>query len=79
MKPAKLVGIESQGMVLAASTRDREPKIELVRVPDGAKVGERVTFEGFEDVAPDAPFISQARWKKLQKVRSITTSMHSLD
>jgi len=67
LKPAKLAGIESHAMVLAAATREKEPKIELVNVPPDAKIGERITFDGFESVTPDAPFISQARWKKLQK------------
>jgi len=67
LKPAKLMGIESQGMVLAASTREKEPTIELVQIPEGARVGERVSFAGFESSPPDTPYISNAKLKKLLK------------
>eukprot|EP01114_Cavostelium_apophysatum_P000107 TRINITY_DN1010_c0_g1_i1.p1 TRINITY_DN1010_c0_g1~~TRINITY_DN1010_c0_g1_i1.p1 ORF type:complete len:461 (+),score=165.18 TRINITY_DN1010_c0_g1_i1:129-1385(+) len=46
LKPAKLKGILSEAMVLAASNEDHT-KVELLTVPEGTKVGERVTFEGF--------------------------------
>eukprot|EP01114_Cavostelium_apophysatum_P004524 TRINITY_DN1480_c0_g1_i1.p1 TRINITY_DN1480_c0_g1~~TRINITY_DN1480_c0_g1_i1.p1 ORF type:complete len:715 (+),score=239.77 TRINITY_DN1480_c0_g1_i1:117-2261(+) len=46
LKPAKLKGVLSEGMVFAASNDDHT-KVELVTPPSGAKVGERVTFEGF--------------------------------
>ncbi|KAL6059617.1 Tyrosine--tRNA ligase [Balamuthia mandrillaris] len=68
LKPAPLKGVESQGMVLAAATREKEnPTIDLVNVPEGSKVGERVSFEGLDDAEPDLPFISQSKRKKLAK------------
>ena len=45
LKPAKMKGIESQAMVLAASNADHTI-VELLSPPDGVPVGERVTFEG---------------------------------
>ncbi|CAA7027942.1 unnamed protein product [Microthlaspi erraticum] len=47
LKPAKMREIMSQAMVLAASSSDGS-KVELVEPPASAKVGERVTFSGFE-------------------------------
>mmetsp|Transcript_15113 Transcript_15113/g.21091 ORF Transcript_15113/g.21091 Transcript_15113/m.21091 type:complete len:422 (+) Transcript_15113:99-1364(+) len=46
LKPAKLRGVESQGMVLAASNEEHT-SVELLTVPEGTKIGERVTFEGY--------------------------------
>ncbi|PIA51040.1 hypothetical protein AQUCO_01100100v1 [Aquilegia coerulea] len=47
LKPAKMRGVMSDGMVLAASNDDHT-KVELVEPPISACVGERVTFPGFE-------------------------------
>ncbi len=71
LQPAALRGVTSEGMVLAASLRDpNNPKellaLDLVAPPAGAKVGERVTFEGDESEA-DKPHITNARLKKLLK------------
>jgi|GEM_PF-301223 len=47
LKPRKLAGFASNGMVLCASNADHT-QVELVDVPEGAVVGERVTFGGIE-------------------------------
>lgn len=53
LKPRSMVGFESQGMVLCASSPDRSV-VEFVDPPPGACVGERVTLPG---LIPDgAPF-----------------------
>jgi methionyl-tRNA synthetase len=55
LKPAKLRGVESAGMLLAASAEGPEGK-ELVEVLDApnAKPGDRVVLEGFgENAAPE--------------------------
>ena len=55
LKPRELAGYNSHGMVLCASSAGKD-KVEVVDPPAGAKVGERVTFEGVEgDFAPFAP------------------------
>ncbi len=46
MKPAKMRGILSQAMVLAASSEDGS-RVELVEPPAGAGIGERVGVEGY--------------------------------
>jgi len=51
LKPRKMQGFESQGMVLCATSANG--KVELMQPPAGAKVGERVTIEGIEMVDPD--------------------------
>eukprot|EP00400_MALV-I_sp_L67-5_P000042 gene42-701_t len=45
LKTRKIAGIESQGMVLCASNDDA---VELCNAPAGAKIGEVITFPGFE-------------------------------
>lgn len=47
LKPAKLKGILSAGMVLAASNEDHT-SVEILDPPAGAKVGERIIFQGLE-------------------------------
>jgi len=46
LKPSNLKGVKSHAMVLAASNEDHT-QVELVEPPEGAKIGERVIFEGF--------------------------------
>eukprot|EP00026_Physarum_polycephalum_P007424 Phypoly_transcript_07484.p1 GENE.Phypoly_transcript_07484~~Phypoly_transcript_07484.p1 ORF type:complete len:451 (+),score=136.26 Phypoly_transcript_07484:61-1353(+) len=46
LKPTNLKSVRSQAMVLAASNEDHT-QVELVDPPAGAKIGERVTFEGY--------------------------------
>lgn len=68
LQPAALRGVTSEGMVLAATKRDKKEVqgLDLVNPPEGAKVGETVFFE--DDTAePDRPSISNARFKKLLK------------
>ena len=61
MKPRNMVGFPSQGMVLCAINADHSA-VELVDPPAGAKVGERVTFEGCDG---DAASPAQLQKKKL--------------
>jgi len=46
LKPRKLVGFASNGMVLCASN-DEHTEVKIVEPPAGAKVGDRVVFHGF--------------------------------
>lgn len=41
LKPRKIGGFESNGMVLCTSNSDKS-KVEILRPPEGSKVGERV-------------------------------------
>eukprot|EP00331_Platyophrya_macrostoma_P023724 CAMPEP_0176438174 /NCGR_PEP_ID=MMETSP0127-20121128/19116_1 /TAXON_ID=938130 /ORGANISM="Platyophrya macrostoma, Strain WH" /LENGTH=209 /DNA_ID=CAMNT_0017822053 /DNA_START=36 /DNA_END=665 /DNA_ORIENTATION=- len=49
LKPRKLGGFPSHGMVMCASNADHTA-VELLRPPAGAKVGERVTLEDYDKV-----------------------------
>ncbi|KAJ0702939.1 putative methionine--tRNA ligase [Helianthus annuus] len=63
LKPATMRGIKSQAMVLCASTID---KVELVEPPEGAAVGERVTFAGFVGEPDDVLNPKKKVWETLQ-------------
>lgn len=62
LKPRPLAGFTSNGMVLCASNADKS-KVEIVDVPEGAQIGERVTFEGIE--MTDAASPAQVKKKKI--------------
>lgn len=70
LDPRKIAGISSAGMVLCASTPgahdspDRE--VVLLDIPEGAKVGERITFPGHE--MPYAPVLKKKLAKKFEEV-----------
>ena len=55
LKPVKMRGETSNGMVLAASNADKT-KVELVQPPPSAKPGDRVSLEGIDisTFSPDA-------------------------
>lgn len=53
LKPANMRGVKSFAMVLAATSKDGKEgmgSVELVQPPEGSAPGDRVYFEGFEDV-----------------------------
>ncbi|XP_051133343.1 probable methionine--tRNA ligase isoform X2 [Andrographis paniculata] len=65
LKPATMRGIKSQAMVLAASNYD-QTKVELVEPPQGALVGERVTFPGYEGLPDDLLNPKRKVWETVQ-------------
>ncbi|KAK5645754.1 hypothetical protein RI129_004218 [Pyrocoelia pectoralis] len=66
LKPAKMRGIESQGMVLCASV-DEPKRVELLEVPQDAVVGEQVFVENYESVKPKEMLNPKKKiWEKLQ-------------
>jgi tRNA-binding EMAP/Myf-like protein len=44
LKPAKMRGILSEGMIMCASTAE---KVEILEIPDGCVPGDRVTFDDY--------------------------------
>ncbi|OQR74603.1 tyrosine--tRNA ligase [Tropilaelaps mercedesae] len=66
LKPAKVRGIESRGMILCATTAE---KIEVLRPPANAKVGDRVVVDGYEVPPPTGiPEVlnpKRKHWEKL--------------
>lgn len=76
MKSRKLAGFESQGMVLCASNADHT-KVELLKAPAGAQVGERVSIEGYEMLEPDEKMnekTGKAPWIVVQPGFSMNSS-----
>ena len=44
LKPAKMRGILSEAMIMCASSPE---KVEILNVPAGAQIGDKVTAEGY--------------------------------
>merc|ERR1712194_235309 len=67
LKPKKLAGFPSNGMVLCASNADHS-KVLIVEPPAGAKVGDRVSFGNLamEDAAPPNAMEKKKLWPKAQ-------------
>ncbi len=67
LKPAKLKGVESKGMVLCSSKDDGESKqVEPLLVPEGANPGDHIVVEGYETEKPDDQLNSKKKiWEKL--------------
>lgn len=54
LKPAKMRGVASEGMVMCASSPE---KVEVLIPPPGSVPGDKVTCPGF-DLRPDSPFMN---------------------
>ncbi|XP_011566166.3 tyrosine--tRNA ligase, cytoplasmic [Plutella xylostella] len=66
LKPAKMRGVESKGMVLCASV-DEPKQVEPLLAPEGSKAGDRIVIEGYETGEPDAVLNPKKKvWEKLQ-------------
>ena len=65
MQAKNLVGFKSHGMVLCAAqcNEDGSEKVEFVEPPEGAPLGEVVTFEGLPSPSPFSP--AQVEKKKI--------------
>merc|ERR1719516_370330 len=65
LKPAKMRGVESCGMVLCSSREDPR-EVEPLAVPEGSSVGDRVTVEGEKEGQPDEVLNPKKKvWEKL--------------
>ena len=65
LKPAKLKGVESKGMVLCAS-RDDPKEVEPLSVPEGCQPGDKCLIEGYETGTPDEQLNPKKKvWEKL--------------
>ncbi|KAG0203624.1 hypothetical protein BGX28_004147 [Mortierella sp. GBA30] len=73
MKPSKLRGVMSQGMLLCAMEQDANgevTKVGLLEPAEGSKAGDKVTFEGFtdEDTVPAAVLTPKRKWFEKSRV-----------
>lgn len=66
LKPAKMGGTPSQGMVLCAVSEDHS-KVIVVDAPVGAVIGERIIVEGFDGDVASAGFMGKK--KVLAKIK----------
>lgn len=65
LKPAKLKGVESHGMVLCAS-RDEPKEVEPLTPPEGSQPGDKCFIEGYETGDPDEQLNPKKKvWEKL--------------
>jgi tRNA-binding EMAP/Myf-like protein len=65
LKPAKMRGIESQAMVLCATSADGNT-VEFLQPPAGAKPGDKATFDGFQG-EPEVQLKSKQKiWENIQ-------------
>ncbi|XP_045500852.1 tyrosine--tRNA ligase, cytoplasmic [Colias croceus] len=66
LKPAKMRGVESKGMVLCASV-DEPKQVEPLLPPQDSKPGDRIVVEGYENGEPDEVLNPKKKvWEKLQ-------------
>lgn len=72
LKPAKMRGIESTAMVLAASNGKEgdDETVQLLDVPDSVPNGELLSFENMEVGEPDAMLKSKGALKVWDRVKS---------
>ncbi|KAK9512619.1 hypothetical protein O3M35_001003 [Rhynocoris fuscipes] len=68
LKPAKMRGIESAGMVLCASIEDGSTKkLELLEPSEDSEPGDKVLIENYDKGSPDAVLNPKKKiWEKLQ-------------
>lgn len=66
LKPARMRGIESAAMLLAAS--DSEDNVELINVPEGVANGELLSLEGMGPSEPDVMMKSKGALKAFERV-----------
>lgn len=70
LKPARMRGIDSEAMLLAASDGNEEnEKVELLTVPDSVPNGELISFEGKDPSEPDAMMKSKGALKVWDRVK----------
>lgn len=64
LKPAKMRGVLSEGMIMCASSPD---KVETLEIPSGAVIGERVICEGYPGEADAQLNPKKKVWEGIQK------------
>ncbi|XP_053310752.1 tyrosine--tRNA ligase, cytoplasmic [Spea bombifrons] len=67
LKPQKMRGVESQGMLLCASREGEQKEVEPLDPPEGSAPGERVYIEGHETGEPEGELKPKKKvFEKLQ-------------
>lgn len=63
LKPAKMRGVLSEGMIMCASSPE---KVEILQVPAGAEIGDRVVCEGYDGEPDDQLNPKKKIWEQIQ-------------
>lgn len=75
LKPAKMRGIESMAMLIAASDGNEDDEcVELLDVPDSVPNGELLQIEGKEESQPDVLMKSKGALKAFDRVKAALKS-----
>mmetsp|Transcript_13450 Transcript_13450/g.15128 ORF Transcript_13450/g.15128 Transcript_13450/m.15128 type:complete len:873 (-) Transcript_13450:115-2733(-) len=70
LKPAKMRGIESTAMVLAATDGGNDDEtVELLNIPSNVPNGELLSFEGIDSIEPDPMMKSKGALKAFDRVK----------
>merc|ERR1712180_75736 len=64
LKPAKMRGVLSEGMIMCASSPE---KVETLEVPPGAAIGDRVTCPGYPGTPDDQLNPKKKHWEAIAK------------
>lgn len=70
LKPAKMRGIDSFAMLLAASDGGEHEKVELLNIPSEVPNGELLCFEGKESIQPDEMMKSKGALKAFERAKA---------
>ena len=72
LKPAKMRGIESTAMLLAATDGgdDENEKVELLNIPGSVPNGELLSFDGKDPIEPDPMMKSKGALKAFDRVKA---------
>jgi len=71
LKPAKMRGVDSMAMLLAASGgKEGDEKVELLSLPDSVPNGELVSFEGIGTAKPDDMLKSKGALRVWDRVKA---------
>lgn len=63
LKPAKMRGVTSEGMIMCASSPE---KVEIIVPPTGAAIGDRVTVEGYPGPSDEQLNPKKKTWEQIQ-------------
>merc|ERR1712013_659503 len=69
LKPAKMRGVLSEGMIMCASSPD---KVETLEVPTGAVIGDRVVCPGYPGEPDDQLNPKKKHWEAIAKDLAVT-------
>jgi aminoacyl tRNA synthase complex-interacting multifunctional protein 1 len=72
LKPVKMRGVASEGMVLCASSErvvegETVRRVECVEVPEGSEPGDVLFFEGYKGIPDEVLKVKEKVWETVQQ------------